>query len=57
MAEPSVKTIKALSRTSKIMIGANHHFFRTFKKPHNSDKIANFDMLLTSCLIMKLSYC
>lgn len=38
-AEPSVKIINAPNKTRKITIGANHHFFRTFKNSQNSDII------------------
>ena len=41
IGEPSVKTINAPNKARKIIIGANHHFFRTFKKSQNSATIAN----------------
>jgi hypothetical protein len=57
MAEPSVKTIKALSKTSRTMIGTSHHFFRIFKKPQNSNKIESFDILLSSLMILNPARC
>ena len=38
-AEPCVKIISPPRRMRKNKIGASHHFLRTFKKSHNSDKI------------------
>ena len=45
IAEPSVKTIKEPNIKSKIIIGINHHFFRTFRKSQNSEKIESFDIV------------
>ena len=45
IAEPSVRIIKAPNNTRKIMIGANHHFLRTFRKSQNSESIESFDIV------------
>jgi len=39
-ADPSVKTIKKPNNTRKTTIGANHHFFRAFRKDQSSLTIA-----------------
>jgi len=41
-AEPDVRNISALNSNRKIMIGASHHFFLTFRKSQSSRRIANF---------------
>jgi len=46
--ESSIKTIRVPNNTKKIMIGANHHFLRYFKKTQNSysnDNLLNFIVL------------
>lgn len=48
MADPSVRITNAPKISKKKMMGANHHFLRTFKKLQNSDIIANFDILFSS---------
>ena len=40
-AEPSVKIISAPSKKRRIMMGASHHFLRTFKNSQNSIIIDN----------------
>jgi hypothetical protein len=45
MAEPSVTTRINPSVSSKIMIGASHHFLRTRKKLQNSLTIENFPFI------------
>ena len=45
-AEPSVNTKRAPNNTSKIMIGASHHFLRTMRESQESKKIETFDGLL-----------
>jgi len=45
MADPSARTIRAPNNTRKIMIGTNHHFLRTLRKPQNSDSIDSLDTL------------
>ncbi len=47
-AEPCVRTIKPPSKIKKITIGNNHHFFRTRRNFHNSDKIEILDMLFSN---------
>ncbi len=42
---PSVKTISVPNSTKNIIIGANHHFFCSFKNSQNSNNIENFDIL------------
>ena len=44
-AEPSVRTIKAPNNTRKIMIGASHHFLRTFMKSKNSKNIESLNIM------------
>jgi hypothetical protein len=46
MAEPSVTTRINPSVSSKIIIGASHHFLRTRKKLQNSLRIENFPFIL-----------
>jgi len=41
-ADPSVKTINNPNNSKKMMIGPSHHFLRTLRNCHNSDKIDNF---------------
>ena len=43
----SVSTINVPKRTRKIIIGASHHFFRTFKYSQNSDNIDNLDIIIS----------
>jgi hypothetical protein len=45
IAVPSVKTIRTPKNTKKMMIGASHHFLRSFKKVQNSDMIDSFDII------------
>jgi len=45
IAEPSVRIIKEPNNTRKIMIGANHHFLRTFMKSQNSKNIESLDIM------------
>ena len=45
IADPSVNTNRAPNITSKIMIGANHHFLRTMRKSQNSKNIESFDIV------------
>jgi hypothetical protein len=52
MAEPSVRVIRAPNKTKKIMIGANHHFFRIFKKLQNSIIIDIFDIITSINLLI-----
>ena len=47
MAEPSVRTSNAPNKTRNKIIGANHHFLRTFKNTQNSDIIDNFDIIFS----------
>ena len=42
---PSVKTISVPNSTKNIIIGANHHFFRSFKNSQNSNNIDILDIL------------
>ncbi len=51
IADPSVKIIRAPNNTRKIMIGANHHFLRCFRKSQNSDKIESLDIFIAPTLI------
>ena len=44
IAVPSVNTKRAPNNTRKTMIGANHHFLRTFMKSQNSKSIESFDI-------------
>ena len=44
-ADPSVNTKRAPNNTRKMMIGANHHFLRTFIKSQNSKNIESFDIV------------
>lgn len=44
IADPDVKIINAPNNDKKIIIGASHHFFLTFKKSQSSRKT---DILLT----------
>ena len=53
MAEPCVRTIRALSRINIIIIGASHQFFRNRMKAHNS---LNMDKLLMIDFLLKLSF-
>src|SRR5947208_3252307 len=50
-AEPCVKKISALSRTSMSTMGVNHHFFRTLKNAQNSDSKYTVELLMTRCLL------
>lgn len=45
-AEPCVKMISPPRRMRKNNIGASHHFLRTFRKSHNSDKIESLLIVL-----------
>ena len=47
-AEPSVKTIRAPNRKRKMIMGANHHFLRTFKNSQNSLAIDNLPITIPS---------
>ena len=40
-AEPCVRIISPPNNTRKITMGKSHHFFRIFKKTHNSETIDN----------------
>ena len=44
--EPSVRTISIPNKRSKPTMGANHHFFRTFRNPRNSRVADNLLILL-----------
>ncbi len=44
MADPSARTSIAPIRTRKSIIGANHHFFLSFKNPHISNIVDALDI-------------
>ena len=44
IAVPSVKTINIPNKSRKNIIGASHHFFRTFKNSQNSNNIDSLDI-------------
>ena len=44
-AVPSVNTISVPNKRRNMTIGANHHFFRTFKNSQNSYNNVILDML------------
>ena len=48
IAVPSVNIKRVPNNTRKIMIGANHHFLRTFRKSKNSNRIDSFDIAFSS---------
>tara|TARA_Y100000588_G_C13629318_1_gene658813 strand:+ start:97 stop:267 length:171 start_codon:yes stop_codon:yes gene_type:complete len=50
-AVPSVINIKNPKRKIKIMIGASHHFLRTFKNSQNSAMIDNLFIQYPSFII------
>jgi len=54
-AEPSVRIIKVPKRARKIMIGANHHFLRTFRKSQNSERIESFDMIRITYIFTRVN--
>ena len=45
IAVPSVNIKRTPNNTRKIMIGAIHHFLRTFRKSQNSKSIESFDIV------------
>ena len=45
IAVPSVITISKLNSTKNIIMGANHHFFLSFKNSQNSNNIDTLDIL------------
>lgn len=45
IAVPSVSTISVPNITKNIIIGANHHFFLSFKNSQNSINIDTLDIL------------
>ena len=45
IAVPSVRTISVPNNIKNIIIGANHHFFLSFKNSQNSNNIDIFDIL------------
>ena len=45
IAVPSVNTISVPNKRRKKAIGANHHFFRSFKNSQNSSKTDIFDII------------
>ena len=47
-ADPSVRMIRAPSRTSRMMIGVSHHFLRVLKNAQNSLRIESFAINTTS---------
>tara|TARA_Y100000294_G_C8267014_1_gene221230 strand:+ start:145 stop:459 length:315 start_codon:yes stop_codon:yes gene_type:complete len=50
ITEPSVRIIRNPKRARKIMIGASHHFLRTFRKSQNSKSIDSFDTIYPNAL-------
>ena len=47
IAVPSVITINTPNKIRNNIIGASHHFFRTFKYSQNSDNIDNLDIIIS----------
>jgi len=47
MTEDWVKKMIAPNNKSMMMMGASHHFFRVFKKYHNSFTIVNFGIFFS----------
>jgi hypothetical protein len=45
IAVPSVITISKPNSTKNTIMGANHHFFRSFKNSQNSNNIDILDIL------------
>jgi len=46
ITEPCVITRTLLNNMSRMMIGSNQNFFRSFMNAHNSDNIFNMSILL-----------
>src|SRR5262252_162303 len=53
-AEPAVRTIRIPSSALRTMMGASHHFFRTFRKAQNS--LQNCTFSFTDSLMLMISF-
>src|SRR4030095_4542526 len=55
-ADPAVRTMRIPNRALRTMMGASHHFFRTFRKAQNSCQNCTFSFTESLMLIVPFSW-